>query len=65
MKVRALASLSGPMGRRTAGDEFVVDAALGDELIARRLVEAVAAEPDPVAEEPVTKPVKTRAAAKE
>lgn len=65
MKVRALASLSGPMGRRTAGDEFVVDAVLGDELIARRLVEAVAAEPDPVAEEPVAKPVKAKAAAKE
>lgn len=65
MKVRALASLSGPMGRHTAGDEFVVDAVLGDELIARRLVEAVAAEPDPVAEEPVAKPVKAKAAAKE
>lgn len=64
MKVRALASLSGPMGRRTAGDVFVVDAPLGEELIARRLVEAVA--DDPVAEEePAPKPVKSKAAAKE
>lgn len=64
MKVRALASLSGPMGRHTAGDEFVVDAALGEELIARRLVEAVADEPES-AEEPAAKPVKARATAKE
>lgn len=64
MKVRALASLSGPTGRHTAGDEFVVDAQLGDELITRRVVEAVT--DDPVAaEEPATKPVKTRASAKE
>lgn len=65
MKVRALASLSGPMGRHTAGDEFVVDAVLGGELIVRRLAEAVVAEPEPVAEEPVAKPAKAKAAAKE
>jgi hypothetical protein len=53
------------MGRRAAGDEFVVDAALGDELIARCLVEAVAAEPDPVAEEPAAKSAKAKSAAKE
>lgn len=64
MKVRALASLSGPMGRRAAGVEFVVDATLGDELIARRLVEAVADEPEPV-EEPAAKPEKAKAAPKE
>lgn len=65
MKVRALASLSGPMGRHTAGDEFVVDAVLGDELITRRLVEAVGSESDPVLEESAAKPVKAKAAAKE
>lgn len=64
MKVRALASLSGPMGRRIAGDEFVVDATLGDELIARRLAEAVTAAPEPAAEAPA-KPVKAKAPAKE
>jgi len=64
MKVRALASLSGPMGRRAAGDVFVVDAQLGDELITRRVVEAVT--DDPVAvEEPAPKPAKAKAAAKE
>ena len=64
MKVRALASLSGPMGRRAADDVFVVDAPLGEELIARRLAEAVA--DDPVAEEePAPKPAKVKAAAKE
>ncbi|WP_156045051.1 hypothetical protein [Pseudomonas moraviensis] len=64
MKVRALASLSGPMGRRTAGDVFVVDAQLGDELIARRVVEAATDEPA-VAEEPAPKPVKAKTTAKE
>lgn len=64
MKVRALASLSGPMGLRTAGDVFVVDAQLGDELIARRVVEAVTDDPV-VAEEPAPKAVKAKAAAKE
>ena len=39
MKVRALASLSGPTGRNTAGDEFVVDAKVGAELIARGVEE--------------------------
>jgi len=64
MKVRALASISGPMGRRTAGDVFVVDAQLGDELIARRVVEAATDEPA-VAEEPAPKPVKAKTTAKE
>ena len=64
MKVRALASLSGPAGRHTAGDVFVVDVQVGDDLIARRLAEAVT--DDPVAaEEPATKPAKVKAAAKE
>lgn len=41
MKLRALASISGPMGSHVAGEEFVVDAASGKELIDRRLAEAV------------------------
>lgn len=65
MKVRALASLSGPMGRRAAGDEFVVDAALGAELVSRRVAEEVIPEPMPALEEPAPKPVKAKAAAKE
>ncbi|ETF09770.1 hypothetical protein PMO01_03155 [Pseudomonas moraviensis R28-S] len=52
------------MGRRTAGDVFVVDAQLGDELIARRVVEAATDEPA-VAEEPAPKPVKAKTTAKE
>jgi hypothetical protein len=65
MKVRALANLSDPTGRRAAGDEFVVNAVLGAELIARRVAEEVVSEPEPAAEEPVPKPVKTLASAKE
>ena len=65
MKVRALASLSGPMGRHTAGDEFVVDTQVGAELIARGVAEEVSPEPDLAAEVPATKPVKARAATKE
>lgn len=52
MKVRALASISGPMGRKAAGEEFVVNATEGKELIDRKLVAPVedsapAAEPEP------------------
>lgn len=65
MKVRALASLSGPTGRHTAGDEFVVDAQVGAELIARGVAEEVGSEPKPAAEETAPKPVKARTAAKE
>ncbi|MGP5464935.1 hypothetical protein ACTXNP_01035 [Pseudomonas helleri] len=65
MKVRALASLSGPTGRHTAGDEFVVDAKVGDELIARGVAVEVGSEPEPAVEEPAPKSVKARAATKE
>ena len=67
MKVRALASLSGPMGRRAAGDEFVVDAQLGAELIDRGVAVEVIPEPEPepAAEVPAVKPVKSKATAKE
>lgn len=59
MKVHALASISGPMGRKAAGEEFVVSAAEGKDLIDRKLVESVEeAAPEPVAD-PV-KPAKSR-----
>ncbi|WP_395599547.1 hypothetical protein AB4P95_20070 [Pseudomonas sp. A1437] len=63
MKVRALASISGPMGRKVAGDEFVVSAGDAQSLIDRKLVEPVPVEQDP---QPATeKPKKPKAAAKE
>ena len=63
MKVRALASISGPMGRKVAGDEFVVSAGEAESLRDRKLVELLPVEPAP---QPVTeKPKKPKAAAKE
>lgn len=41
MKVIALGSLSGAVGDREKGDEFVVDAKAGAALVARGLVEEV------------------------
>lgn len=41
MKVIALGSLSGAVGNREKGDEFVVDAKAGAALVARGLVEEV------------------------
>ena len=41
MKVIALSSLSGAVGDREKGDEFVVDAKAGAALVARGLVEEV------------------------
>ena len=68
MKVRALASISGPMGRKVAGDEFVVNAAEGKDLIDRKLVEMVddsGPAPDAKAEVPAApkaeKPAKAKA----
>jgi len=55
MKVRALAGISGPFGSHSAGDEFEVAAALGKELIERKLVEAVTAPTKPQAESPAAK----------
>lgn len=52
MKVRALADISGPMGRKAVGEEFVVDAADGKELVDRKLVEAVNDAPAKQAKEP-------------
>lgn len=63
MKVRALANISGPMGRKAAGAEFVVGAAEGKDLIERKLVVSVE-EAAPVKEMADEKPLK-KAAAKE
>jgi len=59
MKIRALSRLSGPTGVQMPGDEFIVDAATGADLIARRAAEEVL----PVAAEPVDdkKPAKKKA----
>lgn len=64
MKVRALASISGPQGRKTAGEEFVVNAAEAQALIDRKLVEPVAAD-TVTAKEAVEKPAKAKAPAEE
>lgn len=42
MKVRALSRISGPMGVKAPGEEFIVDAATGADLIERHAVEEVA-----------------------
>lgn len=62
MKVRALANISGPMGRKAAGAEFVVGAAEGKDLIERKLV--VSVEEAAVKETADEKPLK-KAATKE
>ncbi|MBK3432474.1 hypothetical protein JJD73_00730 [Pseudomonas fluorescens] len=41
MRVIAQATLSGATGDREKGEEFTVDAKLGADLVARRLVEPV------------------------
>lgn len=58
MKVRALSRISGPMGVKEPGEEFVVDATTGADLIGRRAAEEVA----PAAAERVAdaQPPKTR-----
>lgn len=48
MKVIALGSLSGAVGDREKGEEFVVDAKAGAALVARGLVEEVAAPAPPL-----------------
>ena len=63
MKVRALASISGPMGRKVAGDEFVVSAVDAQSMIDRKLVEPVPVEVAPAP--PAEKPTKSKAAAEE
>jgi len=63
MKVRALASISGPMGGKVAGDEFVVSAVDAQSLIDRKLVEPVPVEVATAA--PTEKPAKSKALAEE
>ena len=48
MKVIALGGLSGAVGDREKGDEFVVDATAGAALVARGLVEEVATPAPPL-----------------
>ncbi len=48
MKVIALGSLSGAVGDREKGEEFVVDAKAGAALVARGLAEEVAATAPPL-----------------
>ena len=62
MKVRALSRISGPAGVRMPGEEFVVDAATGADLIERRAVEEVvpAAESAPADTDAAAKPPKPR-----
>ncbi|WP_259038533.1 hypothetical protein [Pseudomonas lactis] len=55
MKVVALGTLSGATGDREKGDEFVVDAKLGADLVERGLVE-----PAPEAAPSAEKPAKTK-----
>lgn len=45
MKVRALASFSGPTGRKSVGEEFSINQADAKELIERKLVEEIAEAP--------------------
>jgi hypothetical protein len=51
MKVIAQGNLSGAIGDRVKGEEFVVDAKVGADLVARGLVQVVD-EPVPAAEKP-------------
>lgn len=44
MKVRALSRISGPMGNKLPGEEFIVDAATGADLIERQAVVEVVVE---------------------
>lgn len=61
MKIRALAGISGPMGNKDPGDEFVVDAATGAYLIESRAAEEVVAEAVTTEAEPETKTSKRKA----
>ena len=58
MKLRALARISGPMGNRVPGEEFVVDAATGRDLVDRRIAEQ--ADEVPVAAAHPVKAVKAK-----
>ena len=61
MKVRALSRISGPMGIKVPGEEFVVDAATGADLIDRRAVVEVVADTVPVEVEPKAKTASRKA----
>lgn len=61
MKVRALSRISGPMGIKMPGEEFVVDAATGADLIERRAVVEVVADTAPAEVEPKAKTARRKA----
>ena len=61
MKVRALSRISGPMGIKVPGEEFIVDAATGADLIDRRAVVEVVADTVSVEVEPKAKPTRRKA----
>ena len=61
MKVRALSRISGPMGIKVPGEEFIVDAATGLDLIERRAVVEVVADSAPAEVAPKPKPAKRKA----
>lgn len=61
MKVKALASLSTPIGWKESGDEYTVNVAEADALVERGLVELVGAESGQAAD---PAPAKTSKAAK-
>ena len=65
MKVRALASISGPQGNKAVGDEFALNAADAQELISLEWVEAVETETLPPKDTALEKPAKSKAAAEE
>ena len=58
MKVKALARLSTVNGWKLPGDEFSVNAAEADELVARGLVERSATDPAPAEDVAPAKPTK-------
>ena len=61
MKVRALSRISGPMGIKMPGEEFVVDAATGADLIERRAVVEGVADTAPAEVEPKAKTARRKA----
>jgi hypothetical protein len=60
MKVRALSRISGPMGIKVPGEEFIVDVATGADLIERRAVVEVGAENPAPTTSAKPKPVKKK-----
>ena len=62
MRVKALASISGPMGRKAVGDTFSVPDDEGAALIAQRVVEEVVEPAPDEGPTPAARPPKSRKA---